>query len=101
MMNGEEQQLVAWDMATSGIFENFQGERPSVCMGQTIFGLTSTTGQSDIYDINFVSSVSDYISHATAVSTPVVNMMPDVEYNLGGRRATGKGIRIVNGRKTI
>ena len=63
----EEQQVIAWNMSTSGLYENFSGDRPNVCMGQTIFGLTSTTGLSHIYDINFVSNVDEYIGTATAI----------------------------------
>ena len=64
-----QQTLIAWNMATSGIYENFTGDRPNVCLGQTIFGLTSsaTDGSCSIYDINFVASVDDYIAQATAL----------------------------------
>jgi len=64
-----EQKVFAWDMSQSGLYENFSGDRPSVCMGQTIFGLTSTRGQSDIYDINFVSDVDAYVNSTVGVSS--------------------------------
>ena len=100
-VSGEQQQVVAFNMKTSGLYDNFTGERNSVCMGQTIFGLTSTTGTSDIYDINFVSDIDDYISMASAITMPTWQMLPDIEYDLGGRVSTGKGLRISKGRKNI
>ena len=100
-VSGEQQQVVAFNMQTSNLYDNFSGDRPSVCMGQTIFGLTSTTGTSDIYDINFVSSVDDYINLASSITLPTRQMLPDVEYDLGGRPSTGKGLRISKGRKHI
>ena len=103
-VGGEQQQVVAFNMQTSGIYENFSGDRPSVCMGQTIFGLTSTTGTSDICDINFVANVNDYISMATAIGS-VYGMRRDNSryYDLNGRPAelNGKGIRVSNGTKII
>ena len=50
-------------MKSSGLYENFTGDRPSVCIGQTIFGLTasSSDGSCEIYDINFVSDVNEYM----------------------------------------
>ncbi len=100
-VSGQQQQVVAFNMQTSNLYDNFSGDRPSVCMGQTIFGLTSTTGTSDIYDINFVSSVDDYINLASSITLPTRQMLPDVEYDLGGRPSTGKGLRISKGRKHI
>ena len=103
-VGGEQQQVVAFNMQTSGIYENFSGDRPSVCMGQTIFGLTSTTGISDICDIDYVASVNDYISMVTAISD-VYDMHHDNlrYYDLNGRPAdlNGKGIRVGNGTKII
>ena len=78
-------------MTTSGIYENFSGDRPNVCLGPTIFGLTSTTGISDIYDINFAASVDDYVSMATAVGAAEfrTDAAGGSVYDLGGRRAAG------------
>ena len=90
-IGGGQQQVVAWDMTTSGIYENFSGDRPNVCLGPTIFGLTSTTGISDIYDINFAASVDDYVSMATAVGAAEfrTDAAGGSVYDLGGRRAAG------------
>ena len=100
-VSGEQQQVVAFNMKTSGLYDNFTGERNSVCMGQTIFGLTSTTGTSDIYDINFVSNVDDYINVAATITLPTWQRLPDMEYDLGGRPSSGRGLRISKGRKNI
>ena len=103
-ISGEQQQLVAWDMTASGLYENFQGERPNVCLGQTIFGLTSTTGTSSICDINFVASVDDYVSQATAVSSALIVPSSSARrYHLSGRPAASsqRGIVVTNGKKTL
>ena len=94
--------MIAWNMATSGIYENFSGDRPNVCMGQTIFGLTSVAGQSDILDINFVSSVDNYIGSATGIYD-LPNTANSKCYDLLGRQlseaAAHKGIFIQNRKK--
>ena len=102
-IGGQRQQVVAWNMSTSGIYENFSGERPNVCIGQTIFGMTSTTGSSDILDINFVTSVDDYISHATAIRDIRQDSSQPAGYDLGGRKMgkQGKGVSIVGGKKVL
>ena len=97
-VDGEQQTVVAWNLKTSGLYENFSGDRPNVCQGQTIFGLTSTTGQSDIRDICFVSSVSDYLTDLTT-AVPAVHDTGEIQnskfkiqngavYDLGGRRVS-------------
>ena len=102
-LDGKPQTVIAWNMATSGIYENFSGDRPNVCMGQTIFGLTSTTGQSDIYDINFAENVDDYIT-VTGVN-PQLTEIPfsEVTYDLGGRPVVTpkKGIVVRNRTKMV
>lgn len=99
-VDGQSQTVIAWDMTKSGLYENFIGQRPSVCIGQTIFGLTSTTGISDICDIAFASSVEDYINDATGIMAIASKANGDEErwpsrscYDLNGRpllpRSTG------------
>ena len=68
-IDGSEQTLIAWYMPSTGLYENFTGDRPNVCQGQTIFGLTSSAadGSCDIFDINFTASVDDYIDQTTAL----------------------------------
>ena len=91
---GAPQTVVAWNMPSSGIYENMTGERPNVCLGQTIFGLTSTTGVSVIHDINFTNDVDKYISTATAVSKPYEDASPqDPVYDLQGRRLPASGLQ--------
>ncbi len=102
-VNGQKQQVIVWDMTTSNLYDNFSGDHPSVCLGQTIFGLTSTTGKSDIYDICFVENINDYIETATAVSTAsaLPQTTANVYYTLSGMRVShpGKGVYISNGYK--
>ena len=108
VVGGEKQVVVAWDMTTSGLYDNFTGSRPSVCKGQTIFGLTSTTGKSDIYDITFVEDVDAYFGVVTAVvdvrengATGARGYENGTYYTLSGVRTTQpvKGVYINNGRK--
>ena len=102
-IDGVEQKVIAWDMTQSGLYENFSGDRPSVCMGQTIFGLTALQGQSDIYDINFVSDVDEYVNTATRIST--FTPMPkegSTMYNMAGMQVTHPhGIYLKNGKKYV
>ena len=104
-MGDEEQQLVAWNMATSGIYENFTGNRPNVCMGQTIFGLTSASGTAVIRDINFVASPEEYISHATGINSARTGTSSSVgkSYDLQGRRflPARHGIAVSKGQKVV
>jgi len=95
---------VAWNMATSGLYENFTGDRPDVCLGQTIFGLTSTTGQTDIYDINFVANVDQYVSTASDIQSLRISSDQNTLYDLQGRRVDSPkttGVYIQNKRKVV
>ena len=104
-LGGEQQQVVAFNMKTSGLYDNFTQQRNNVCMGQTIFGLTSTTGTSHIYDINFVASVDDYLDLTTAVHANYLlnRQLPADVYDLGGRRTTddAKGLKIKGGKVVL
>ena len=107
-LDDSQQTVFAWDMTKSGLYENFNGDRPSVCIGQTIFGLTSTTGQTDIYDINFAANVNDYVAQLTEITAiphiPHADRTQQTErsYDLQGRPAANHaGIHIVNGQKVI
>ena len=103
-LDGNLQQVFAWDMTVSGLYDNFTGDRPSVCVGQTIFGLTSTTGTSDIYDINFVADTNSYIDLLSAIvpTTHHARQQHDT-YTLQGVRVVSptKGIYISEGHKII
>ncbi len=103
-VDGMEQKVIAWDMTKSGIYENFTGDRPNVCMGQTIFGLTSTNGQSDIYDINFVSNVDEYMENTVDISPLKAYTMPKFRktYTISGIPSNGhSGIVVRDGKKYI
>ena len=110
-IDGMQQQVIAFNMETSGLYDNFTQERNSVCMGQTIFGLTSTTGTSTIYDINFVASADDYVIFTTGIEDigqPLNYNSQSTNYNLGGRPVVGagqlparNGIRITNRKKIL
>ena len=102
-VGGAKQQVIAWNMATSELYDNFTGDRPSVCQGQTIFGMTSSTGQTDIYDINFVESIDDYLTKNTAISLLTVPSTDDTLYTLSGIKIQKpeKGIYLTQGKKII
>ena len=107
-VNDEEQQLIAWNMSASGLYENFYGERPCVTLGQTIFGLTSsnTDGTCEIYDINFAKSVDDYLV-TTQVEPLRITSVKGMEsvYTLNGMEpaanVTKHEVLVRNGKKFI
>lgn len=77
--------LVAWDITKSGLDANCQGDKWNFSTGQTIFGLTSTTGTSVISYIGFVSSLDE----VTAIKPVVVKgeELPSAPvYTLDGKR---------------
>lgn len=98
-----EHTIFVWDMTKSGIYENFTGDRPSVCEGMTIFGLTSTTGQSDIHNINFVADPDEYANQTVNIRpTRNTPQAPAGIYQLNGMRSSSpKGIVVTKGRKFI
>ena len=102
-IDGQKQQVIAWDMTRSNLYDNFTGDRPSVCMGQTIFGLTSTTGQSDILDIQFVEDVDAYLQQTTTVATAVSPAYPETYYTLGGVKVDrpSRGVYLTRGRAVL
>ncbi|MBO4907471.1 MAG: glycoside hydrolase family 127 protein [Bacteroidaceae bacterium] len=104
-VEGERQTLIAWDMTKSNLYDNFTGDRPSVCMGQTIFGLTSTRsdGSCEIHDINFVASLDDYIATATHIAAVSIPVSDNAMYSLQGIRTQqmNRGVYIHNGKKFI
>ncbi len=93
----EGDQVIAWNMTTSGIADNITGLRPNVCRGQTIFGLTSTGagGKSVIKYVGYVENVNEFVTGIAEVET---NNTIDTNnlYHLNGMKAnTGdKGILI-------
>jgi DUF1680 family protein len=96
------EQVIAWDMTASGIAENISTSgTTNICSGQTIFGLTSTTGTSVIKRIDFVSN----IDKATAINDVTASAdKHDVYYDLTGRKVNPNlehGVYIVNGKKIM
>ena len=112
-IDGEEQTLIAWDLSTSGINDNLNGDSPIITLGQTIFGMTSTdaNGYSEIYDINFVSDVNAYENTVTSISDIEINgnkANDSTVYDLSGRavskanlKSLEQGIYIKDGKKFI
>ena len=103
-VEGKQQTLIAWDMSTSGLYENITGDHPCVCLGQTIFGLTSTAadGSCEIYDISFATSVANY-QETLSVRPPLRSAEAEPCYQLTGISADqpSKGIYIKGGRKYV
>ncbi len=99
-----QQQVIAWNMSTSGLYDNFTEDLyPSICVGQTIFGLTSTTGTSTIYDINFATSPTNYLT-TTNISSPNAQTPTNSNYySIQGIKTTSpqKGIYINKSKKKI
>jgi len=105
-LDNQTQQVIAWDMTQSNLYDNFTGDEPSVCQGMTIFGLTSTTGTSYIHDINFVENIDDYIATATRIASPQsAASQGDADlYDLSGRKLKSHpahGVYIANGKKRV
>lgn len=98
----DNQQVFAWDMTASGIGDNISTSgSTNICTGQTIFGLTSTTGTSVITRIDFVKNV-DQATFIPAISVP--DNRKTVRYDLSGRKAMADGqhgVFIENGKKFV
>lgn len=97
------ERIVAWDMTTSGLSSNNQGDPFSICEGMTVFGLTSTTGTSVIKYIGFESDVDQYIetTHMSSLSFPSAM---NATYNLRGQRVKSvkkNDIYIRDGKKYV
>ena len=100
--DGKTYQIIAWDITKSSLDANFTGERPNICTGQTIFGLTSaaTDGSADIHLIDFVEDVQrDVID---GITTPRIQACNDY-YDLNGIRVEHltQGIYITQGKKIL
>ncbi len=105
-ITGDEQVLIAWNMSASGLYENFEGDRPNVCLGQTIFGMTSSNGDGscEIYDISFAKSVDSYLDVLTQVKGVTTSGQKCSEtFSLTGVQVNNprKGVFIRNGKKFV
>ncbi len=99
--------MVAWDITQSGISENCKGDQWNCSTGQTIFGLTSTTGTSVISYIGFVASLDEVTGISVATAHPLCSASGTV-YTPDGRQAavaggtaTRHGLYIVGNKKQI
>jgi hypothetical protein len=108
-VGGSQQILIAWDMSCSGLYENFTGNRPDICVGQTIFGLTSSSadGSCEIHDINFAASVGDYEQTTGLIDNRKLKNAGDERYyDLQGRKRgyyinSHHGITVSKGKKRL
>lgn len=101
-MNGLDYQVIAWDMTRSGIATNISATADTdICSGQTIFGLTSTTGTSYIHGINFVADVNAAVTGIASAEAD--DHARDTYYNMQGMRiATPRhGVCLKKGRKIL
>jgi hypothetical protein len=100
------ERVIAWDITASDLDANCTEDPWDACLGQTIFGLTSTTGKAVISYIGFEPSVDDYLA---AVGVKDVHATPKTAngvYNLQGMKMQEEntdllphGIYVVNGKK--
>lgn len=86
--------VIAWDLTKTELDANCKEDSWNLSKGQTIFGLTSTTGTSVIYDIAFVSDVDAYIDLATAITSPTFG-------DSQGNRSGAVSIYSMNGAKRM
>ena len=105
-LDGTTQQVVAWDMTKSGLYENFPADRNSICTGATIFGLTAKNSTTPvvIYDINFVDDVDKYLAQTTPVEALHDVFSPDVPYySINGYQTQSpiRGVYIHGGKKVV
>ncbi len=107
----DNETVVAWDMTASGLADNLTGERPNICVGSTIFGLTAKTNTVVIRDIGFYPSVTDYIEMVSSVDGVTSDDKPMYAgvYTVQGvkvgdtdfTRDFPKGVYIKNGKKYL
>ncbi|MBM6991958.1 MAG: glycoside hydrolase family 127 protein [Prevotella sp.] len=101
-VDGTDYQVIAWDMTKSGIAENFSTTaNTNICTGQTIFGLTSTTGTTYISTINFVADVDATLTGIATLSQPAVD--DDGYYSIQGIKVGSPrhGVYVRKGRKVL
>ncbi len=93
--------LFCWDITTSGIADNCNGELYDFSIGNTIFGLTSTTGTTIIKYIGFNSTMEVPTSIRNVVMNEKVGN--NLIFDLNGRQLASlqRGINIVGGKKVL
>lgn len=101
-VDGVRCQVIAWDMTQSGIADNLSTMGATdITRGQTIFGLTSTTGQSVIRNITFAENVDYVLAAIDAVR--ISGDRDGAICTVDGKRVSRpvRGINIVHGRKFL
>lgn len=96
--------LVAWDITQSNIDEFCKGDVWNFSSGQTIFGLTSTTGTSVISYIGFVDSLDEItaISSIHASSVGKSDRVYTLDGKFVGKKApVKKGVYVMNKKKFV
>ncbi len=101
-VDGVRCQVIAWDMTQSGIADNLSAMGTTdITRGQTIFGLTSTTGQSVIRNITFAENVDYVLAAIDAVR--ISGDRDGAICTVDGKKVSHpvRGINIVHGRKFL
>ncbi len=101
-VGGDCCQAIAWDMTQSGIADNLSTLGcTDITLGQTIFGLTSTTGQSVIRNIAFAENVDNVLTAIGAVGADVDQA--GATYTVDGKSVARPihGVNVVHGRKFL
>ena len=99
--------VIGWDMTTTGLDGNNVGDMFSICQGNTIFGLTSTTGTSTVYHIGFHPSFDEFFNDVASIDGISMDetKTSDTIYDLNGRRigttTPPKGVYIIGGKKIV
>lgn len=97
---------IIWDLTTSGLNDNCVYPQYNFSQGNTIFGLTSTTGTSVISHIGFYADIEGptaiNLPHLSTPATEPVEVQPSA-YNLQGQKVGDEytGIVIQNGKKVL
>ena len=79
--------VVAWDLTQCDLNDHCLGDWWNITTGLTCFGLTSTTGTTDIHYIGFVPSVEEYLTPTSIdLNTQPSTLNFQAVYDLQGRR---------------
>lgn len=99
--------IIAWDITASGLDGNCQGDPWDFSSGQTIFGLTSTTGTSVISCIGFTDDLNNLPTGIKPTAHTSAKTSGTLAYQINGvplaenAADAAHGIFIVNNKKII
>lgn len=103
--DSEGDAVIAWKLADTNLDANCQGNPWNLSAGQTIFGLTATSGTALVKYIGFVSSIEDFLQTVGIASvSPDLARRSSLTYDLSGRPVsspTRHGIYVVGGDKVL